>query len=146
MTHVLVPWTATKGETIVAAENIDIANFFKVGSHIAKKNLWQPKPLLAVGTGGTSGIHTGHKIFGSQNQLWQNSAKNVWHCQLFFDFFSAFRFVLQRVTFKLNKLHQQQPTQHPAHATQFSTQNKCYHRQPSRQSTGEKLIGLPFTI
>ena len=74
VTHVLVPWTATKGETIVAAENIDIANFFKVGSHIAKKNYWQPKPLLAVGTGGTSGIHTGHKIFGSQNQLWLKSA------------------------------------------------------------------------
>jgi hypothetical protein len=37
--HVLVPWTATKGVTIVAAENIDIANFFKVGSHIAKKSL-----------------------------------------------------------------------------------------------------------
>jgi hypothetical protein len=42
----------------------------------------------------------------------------------YFDFFSAFHFVLQHVTFKLNKLHQQQPTQHPAHATQFSTQNK----------------------
>ncbi len=84
VTHVFVPWTATKGETIVAAEKIDIANFFKVGSHIAKKNLWQPKPLLAVGTGGTSGIHTGHKIFGSQNQLWQNSAKDLWHCQLLF--------------------------------------------------------------
>jgi hypothetical protein len=41
------PWTATKGETIVAAENIDIANFFKVGSHIAKK------------------------IFCSQNHFWQ---------------------------------------------------------------------------
>jgi len=72
------------------------------------------------------------KIFGTAN--------------FYFDFFSAFRFVLQRVTLKLNKSHQQQPTQHPAHATQFSTQNKCYHRQPSRQSTGEKLIGLPFTI
>jgi len=47
VTHVLVPWTATKGETIVAAENIDIANFFKVGSHIAKK------------------------IIGSQNHFWQ---------------------------------------------------------------------------
>jgi len=45
--EVFVPWTATKGVTIVAAENIDIANFFKVGSHTAKK------------------------IFGSQNHFWQ---------------------------------------------------------------------------
>jgi hypothetical protein len=110
------------------------------------------------------------KIFGSQNHFWQLAQaelvefipdktflaaktnfgrilpKMFGTANFFFDFFSAFRFVLQRVTLKLNKSHQQQPTQHPAHATQFSTQNKCYHRQPSRQSTGEKLIGLPFTI
>jgi hypothetical protein len=136
---VLVPWTATKEETIVAAaENIDIANFFKVGSHIAKKTLWQPKPLLAVGTGRTSGIHTGHKIFGSQNQLWQNSAKDLWHCQLLF-----LIFFLPSILF-CNQQETCTDTPHNPHST--PTQNKCYHRRPSPQSTGEKLIGLPFTI
>ena len=43
----MVPWTATKGETIVAAENIDIANFSKLAATLPKK------------------------IFGSQNHFWQ---------------------------------------------------------------------------
>jgi hypothetical protein len=64
-------------------KTLTLPTFSKLAATLPK-NLWQPKPLLAVGTGGTSGIRTGHKIFGSQNQLWQNSAKDLWHCQLLF--------------------------------------------------------------
>jgi hypothetical protein len=64
-------------------KTLTLPTFSKLAATLPK-NLWQPKPLLAVGTGGTSGIHTGNKIFGSQNQLWQNSAKDLWHCQLLF--------------------------------------------------------------
>jgi hypothetical protein len=111
------------------------------------------------------------KIFGSQNHFWQLAQAELVEfipCQTFLaaktnfgrilpkmfgtanffvDFFSAFRFVLQRVTLKPNKSHRPTAT-HTAPITHntISTQNKCYHRRPSRQSTGEKLIGLPFTI
>jgi hypothetical protein len=109
---------ATKGETIVDAEIIDIANFSKLAATLPK-NLWQPKPLLAVGTGGASGIHTGHKLFGSQNQLWQNSAKELWHCQLLFLIFFCLPFCFATNKRQYMHRHTTQPTQHPAHTTQF---------------------------
>ena len=77
------------------------------------------------------------KIFGTAN--------------FYFDFFSAFHFVLQRVTFKLNKRQHTRTTHHTTHTAPSTTntislKNKCNHRPPSQQSTGEKLTGPPYTI
>jgi len=112
------------------------------------------------------------KIFGSQNHFWQLAQAELVEfipdtkslaaktnfgrilpkifgtANFYFDFFSAFHFVLQRVTFKLNTPapHTTQPTQHPASHNTNSPKNKCNHRPPPQQSTGEKLTGPPSTI
>ena len=148
VTHVLVPWTATKGETIVAAENIDIANFFKVGSHIAKKIIGSQNHFWQLAQAELVEFIPDTKSLAAKTNFGRILPKIFGTANFYFDFFSAFHFVLQRVTFKLNTPapHTTQPTQHPASHNTISPKNKCNHRPPPQQSTGEKLTGPPSTI
>ena len=137
VTHVLVPWTATKGETIVAAENIAIANFFKVGSHIAKKNIGSQNHFWQLAQAELVEFIPDTKSLAAKTNFGRILPKIFGTANFYFDFNSAFHFVLQRVTFKLNKRQHTRTTHHTT--TQHPLTSDDFDRGRRRRTSRSRM-------